>query len=88
MMQYLPRQFLKMREEEHLAERSRSLFEMLDSELLKHLSDSTHSDEFNQVEFLVLNYSMANFRAKYRAGMNMDKVRVNFAPHAYMFRNC
>lgn len=28
---------------------------------------------------------MASFRAKYRDGMDMKKVRINFAPHAYMF---
>ena len=39
MVQQLPRQFLKMREDEHLAERNRSLFEMLDSELVRHLQE-------------------------------------------------
>ena len=79
-----------MREDEHLAERNRTLFEMLDSELVKHLSGNqgSRSEETNQVEFLILNYSMASFKAKYGVGMNMQKVRVNFAPHAYMFKSC
>jgi len=60
---------------------------MLDSELIRHISVPPQQEP-SQVEFFVLNYSMANFRAKYRDGMRMDKVRVNFAPHAYMFAGC
>ena len=86
MMQYLPRQFIKMREDELLAARNQSVFEMLDSEVMRHLTSQQH--EASQVDFLILNYSMASFKAKYRDGMNMDKVRINFAPHAYMFAGC
>lgn len=40
------------------------------------------------MDFLVLNYSTAAFRAKYRDEMHMKKVRINFAPHAFMFEGC
>lgn len=89
MLDFMPRQFMKMREDEHLAERNRSLFQMLDTDLMRHLEVSrSRQDEPSQVDFFILNYSMAAFRAKYRDGMQMDKVRVNFAPHAFMFEGC
>ena len=80
---------MKMREDEHLAERNRHLFEILDTDLMRNL-EMPHSrpESPSQVEFFILNYSMADFRAKHRDGMNMNKVRINFAPHAYMFDGC
>ena len=80
---------MKMREDEHLMEGNASLFQMLDTDLMRNLEISrSRQEEPSLVEFLVLNYSMAAFKAKYREGMNMDKVRVNFAPHAFMFEGC
>lgn len=80
---------MKMRDDEHLGERNRSLFEMLDSDLIRNLEESSGSrqqqENPTQIEFFILNYSMATFRAKYRDGMNMEKIRVNFAPHAFIF---
>jgi len=57
---------------------------MLDSELMRHWGDGA-SPAQSQADYYILNYSMSSFRAKYRDGMNMEKVRINFAPHAYMF---
>lgn len=93
MLGYLPKQFMKMREDPDLAEKSRSLFAMIDSDLMRHLNNSTggataRPEEPSQVDFYILNYSMAAFKAKYKDGMNMKKIRVNFAPHAYMFEGC
>lgn len=90
MLDFMPRQFIKMREDEHLAESNRSLFQMLDTDLVRHLeiSRTRQEEQPSQVDFLVLNYSMAAFKAKYRDGMSMDKVRINFAPHAFMFEGC
>ena len=90
MLDYMPKQFLKMRDEGgELAEKSRTLFEMLDSDLVRHMEVGSQVEESaNQVEFFILNYSMASFKAKYGDGMQMNRVRVNFAPHAYMFSGC
>ena len=88
-LDYMPRQFMKMREDEHLAERHRSLFQMLETDLMRHMEvNRSRQEEPSQVDFFVLNYSMSAFRAKYRDGMNMEKVRINFAPHAFMFEGC
>lgn len=64
---------------------------MIDSELIRQLGAGGRNageQAPSQAEFFILNYSMASFRAKYRDGMNMDKVRINFAPHAYMYAGC
>ena len=72
-----------------MAERHRPLFEILDSDLVRTIDTGRAGAESpSQVEFFVLNYSMASFRAKYHDNMHMDKVRINFAPHAYMFSGC
>ena len=67
-------------------QRNQSVFEMLDSDVMRFINPQEVPE--SQVDFFILNYSMSNFRAKYRDGMQMDKVRINFAPHAYMFPRC
>ena len=56
---------------------------------MRHMEvNRSRQEEPSQVDFFVLNYSMSAFKAKYRDGMNMEKVRINFAPHAFMFEGC
>ena len=91
MLNFMPRLFMKMRERDDLLERNRSLFDLLDNSMIRSMRTRPRDsavDQDKQVDFYILNYSMASFRAKYRDGMHMDKVRINFAPHAYMFDGC
>ena len=52
------------------------------------VAPSARLNQTSQVDFFILNYSLSSLRAKYRDNLNMKKVRVNFAPHAYMFPAC
>ena len=64
---------------------------MLDSDFVRKLkvkpNPKAPTTTPDQVNFYILNYSTSNFRQKFLDEYNMSKVRLNFAPHAYILPN-
>lgn len=62
----------------------RDIYEALDSDLKIKSDPKPAKNAPNQVQFYILNYSTSNFKEKYLCQYKMDKIRINFAPHAYL----
>ena len=60
---------------------------MLESDLVRHIQidGAKNSAKPDNVDFYILNYSTQNLKKKYLDNMNMQKVRMNFAPHSFIY---
>lgn len=58
---------------------------MLNSDISKILENNKIAEP--GVDFYICNYSTASFRKHFLEKLHMPKVRINFAPHAYLYKN-
>jgi hypothetical protein len=61
---------------------------LVDSDYLRKSGATAGSSLAENSSFYILNYSTSDFRQKFKGKYKMDKVRLNFAPHAFIFHNC